>query len=170
MYGILPGKHGNLWLSTNKGLPRFNRQTSTLFRNYDLRDGLQGNEFDQGSHFAAADGELFFGGIHGVKCFLSRQHQGVNKLLEIERIQSSIATDLHDDIGSALTEIALFSDVGLRELKGKKIQQSLDGGVAKVESLLQKIGSTSRGLIDAMNDIVWAVDPKNDSFEFLLCG
>ena len=36
----------------------------------------------------------------------------VNKLLEIERIRTSIASDLHDDIGSTLTEIALYSDVG----------------------------------------------------------
>ncbi len=91
----------------------------------------------------------------------------VNKLLEIERIRSSIATDLHDDIGSTLTEIALYSDVGLRELRAKGPHKG-DGGIARVEALLEDIGSTSRGLIDAMNDIVWAVDPKNDSFEFLL--
>jgi ligand-binding sensor domain-containing protein len=92
----------------------------------------------------------------------------VNKLLEIERIRSSIATDLHDDIGSTLTEIALYSDVSLRELRAKKLEQKPDGDFRKVESHLEEIGTTSRGLIDAMNDIVWAVDPKNDSFEFLL--
>ncbi len=92
----------------------------------------------------------------------------VNKLLEIERIRSSIAVDLHDDIGSTLTEIALFSDVGLRELRRKTNGRPQKANVPKVESLLEEIGTTSRGLVDAMNDIVWAVDPKNDSFEFLL--
>lgn len=92
----------------------------------------------------------------------------VNKLLEIERIRSSIATDLHDDIGSTLTEIALYSDVSLRELRANKFEQKLDGDFRKIESHLEEIGTTARGLIDAMNDIVWAVDPKNDSFEFLL--
>ncbi|HSQ75048.1 MAG TPA: ATP-binding protein, partial [Bacteroidota bacterium] len=93
----------------------------------------------------------------------------VNKLLEIERIRTSIATDLHDDIGSTLTEIALYSDVGLRELRHKEAAPPLSGDErAKVSSLLTEIGTTSRTLIDAMNDIVWAIDPKNDSFEFLL--
>ena len=93
----------------------------------------------------------------------------VNKLLEIERIRASIATDLHDDIGSTLTEIALFSDVGVRQIRslspGKPVTE---GEVDKVTSLLEEIGHTSRTLIDSMNDIVWSIDPKNDSFEYLL--
>jgi signal transduction histidine kinase len=93
----------------------------------------------------------------------------VKKLLEIERIRTSIATDLHDDIGSTLTEIALFSDVGLREVKAKPQASVLtDDERARLVSLFSDTGSTARALIDAMNDIVWAVDPKNDSFEFLL--
>ncbi|HSD64648.1 MAG TPA: ATP-binding protein, partial [Ignavibacteriaceae bacterium] len=92
----------------------------------------------------------------------------VKKLLEVERIRSSIALDLHDDIGSTLTEIALYSDVSLRELRSEMIQNSLNGSYRKIENLLENIGKTSRRLIDAMNDIVWAVDPKNDSFESFL--
>ncbi len=92
----------------------------------------------------------------------------VNKLLEVERIRSSIALDLHDDIGSTLTEIALYSDVSLRELRSELIKNSLNGRFRKIENLLESIGKTSRRLIDAMNDIVWAVDPKNDSFESFL--
>jgi len=93
----------------------------------------------------------------------------VKKLLEIERIRTSIATDLHDDIGSTLTEIALFSDVGIREIRSLSPGKPITGAEAeKVTSLLEEIGHTSRTLIDSMNDIVWAIDPKNDSFEFLL--
>ena len=93
----------------------------------------------------------------------------VNKLLEIERIRASIATDLHDDIGSTLTEIALFSDVGVRQIRALSPGRPVTGGeVEKVSNLLEEIGRTSRTLIDSMNDIVWAIDPKNDSFEFLL--
>lgn len=93
----------------------------------------------------------------------------VQKLLEIERIRASIATDLHDDIGSTLTEIALFSDVGIREIRGLSSGKAVSGGeLEKVSALLEDIGHTSRTLIDAMNDIVWAIDPKNDSFEYLL--
>jgi len=93
----------------------------------------------------------------------------VKKLLEIERIRTSIATDLHDDIGSTLTEIALFSDVGLREVKAKPPATVLtDEERTRFAALFSDTGSTARALIDAMNDIVWAIDPKHDSFDFLL--
>jgi ligand-binding sensor domain-containing protein/signal transduction histidine kinase len=93
----------------------------------------------------------------------------VRKLLEIERIRTSIATDLHDDIGSTLTEIALFSDVGAREVRAKPARSVLtEDERTRLVSLFSDTGSTARSLIDAMNDIVWAIDPKNDSFEFLL--
>jgi len=92
----------------------------------------------------------------------------VNKLLEIERIRASIATDLHDDIGSTLTEIALFSDVALRELHDHAKHPDAVRDDRKVQGYLEEIGMTSRGLIDAMNDIVWSIDPRNDTFDFLL--
>lgn len=68
VYGILPDMAGNLWLSTNMGLSRFNPNT-VKFTNYDVQDGLQGNEFNQGSYFASPSGELFFGGTHGFNSF-----------------------------------------------------------------------------------------------------
>ncbi len=92
-----------------------------------------------------------------------RAHDGLISWLD------EITADLHDEIGSTLTEIALYSDVGLRELRGKQPAAPLSGDErAKLSTLLAEIGTTSRSLIDAMNDIVWAIDPKNDSFEFLL--
>ena len=92
----------------------------------------------------------------------------VKKLLEVEHIRSSIALDLHDEIGSTLTEIALYTDVSLQQLRSELIQNRDDGRFTKVEDMLQSIGKTSRMLIDAMNDIVWAVNPKNDSMESFL--
>ena len=68
IYGILEDDQGNLWLSTNNGLSRFN-PTQETFRNYDREDGLQSNEFNGGSYFKSASGELFFGGINGFNTF-----------------------------------------------------------------------------------------------------
>ncbi|MGC9344838.1 MAG: ligand-binding sensor domain-containing protein, partial [Bacteroidales bacterium] len=68
IYGILPDQKGNLWLSTNKGLSRFNTKTIE-FRNYDVMDGLQSNEFNTGAYFRSTRGELFFGGINGLNYF-----------------------------------------------------------------------------------------------------
>ncbi|MCP4544065.1 MAG: response regulator [Chloroflexi bacterium] len=64
----LDSEGGNLWLSTNRGLSKFNPQTET-FKNYDFRDGLQGNEFNAGAFHKSASGEMFFGGVHGVSAF-----------------------------------------------------------------------------------------------------
>jgi ligand-binding sensor domain-containing protein len=65
---ILEDSKGNLWLSTNKGLSKFNPEAST-FENYDVSDGLQSNEFNHGARFKSKSGELFFGGIAGFTCF-----------------------------------------------------------------------------------------------------
>lgn len=68
VFGILEDGNGNLWLSTASGLSKFNPQTEE-FRNYDEADGLQSNEFAQGSYHKGDDGEMFFGGINGFNAF-----------------------------------------------------------------------------------------------------
>ncbi|MGA9119777.1 MAG: triple tyrosine motif-containing protein, partial [Bacteroidota bacterium] len=92
----------------------------------------------------------------------------VNKLIAIERIRTSIATDLHDDIGSTLTEIALFSDVGKRFLAHDGGEESLSRARLEALQRLDDIGEMARALIDSMSDIVWSVNPKNDTVESLL--
>ncbi|MEK7255266.1 MAG: ATP-binding protein, partial [Bacteroidota bacterium] len=79
----------------------------------------------------------------------------IRRLLEIERIRSRIAADLHDDIGSGLTRIALASDMLLR--------QKTEVANPAQNALFQRIGSNARELLEAMSDIVWAIDPANDS-------
>ena len=68
VYGILADTSGRLWLSTNRGLSRFNPATRR-FRNYDAGDGLQSDEFNSGAAFRSPSGELFFGGIYGFNYF-----------------------------------------------------------------------------------------------------
>jgi PAS domain S-box-containing protein len=68
IYGILEDDNGNLWLSTLKGISKFNPGTGE-FRNFDVRDGLQGNEFGQGTYYKSRKGEMFFGGSNGFNCF-----------------------------------------------------------------------------------------------------
>jgi PAS domain S-box-containing protein len=67
--GILEDNEGNLWLSTNKGISKFNTQTK-IFRNYDVDDGLQGNDFNNGAYFKNRNGKMFFGGTNGFNSFL----------------------------------------------------------------------------------------------------
>ena len=68
IYGILPDKLGNLWLSTNNGICRFNPNNG-ICKNFTVVDGLQANEFNQGAYCNGPDGELFFGGVNGFTAF-----------------------------------------------------------------------------------------------------
>ena len=68
VYGIVEDESGELWLSTNQGISRFN-PTQETFRNYDVNDGLQSNEFNSSAYFQSTKGELFFGGINGFNRF-----------------------------------------------------------------------------------------------------
>lgn len=68
IYGILDDNSGNLWLSTNNGLSKFNPITKS-HKNYDIADGLQSNEFNQGAVYKTRAGEMFFGGINGFNSF-----------------------------------------------------------------------------------------------------
>jgi len=294
IYGILEDESGYIWLSTNNGLSRFDPENE-VFRNYDTRDGLHGNEFNTGSFHKTLDGHLIFGGVNGAsefdpnslvdKQFIppivltnfeiynqpaqleqaipfikeiilpyqdnhfsfefasldfskpernryaykleglddewvqsgTRRYAGythidpgkyvfrvkgtngdgvwndvgtsiriiikppfwrtwwfllilltsagggiafiityrVKQLLKIERLRSKIAADLHDEIGAGLTEISIMGEV---------VNQKLPANLKNlVSSDLQKIGETSRNLIDSMSDIVWLINPKRDS-------
>ena len=68
VYQIQADAKGNLWLSTNNGLARFNIKTET-FKNYTKEDGLQDLEFNTGSSLRISDGKMIFGGINGINIF-----------------------------------------------------------------------------------------------------
>ncbi|WP_303316547.1 two-component regulator propeller domain-containing protein [Flavivirga abyssicola] len=69
--GILEDDSGNLWLSTNKGLSMFNPEQET-FKNYDVNDGLQSNEFQELACLKTSNNEMFFGGINGYNSFFPK--------------------------------------------------------------------------------------------------
>ncbi len=68
IYTILPDDNNHIWLSTNKGISRFNLQTKEI-KNFDESDGLQGNEFNYGAYLKTTKGELIFGGTNGLNYF-----------------------------------------------------------------------------------------------------
>jgi len=65
---VLGDALGNIWVSTINGLSRFDPKTDT-FRNYDVFDGLQGNDFFPRCSAKTIDGRLFFGGVSGLSAF-----------------------------------------------------------------------------------------------------
>ncbi len=76
-----------------------------------------------------------------------------------QKLRNKIAGDLHDDIGSTLSSIAIFSELAKEETKEKS---------QHVTELLESINDNARSTLDSMSDIVWAINPINDHFENIL--
>ncbi len=77
-YGILDDGVGNLWLSSNNGLIKYNPELHSYTR-YTAEDGLQSNLFNFRSSYIASDGTFYFGGINGFNSF-SPFNISVNKV------------------------------------------------------------------------------------------
>jgi len=67
IFGILEDA-GKLWLSTNNGICSFEPETG-IIKSYNTKDGIGGNEFSIGAYCKTTDGQLIFGGTHGLTCF-----------------------------------------------------------------------------------------------------
>ena len=77
------------------------------------------------------------------------------RVIEMEKMRNQIAKDLHDDIGSTLSSINIMSGVML---------QQFDNGLADTNGL-RKIKENSSAIMESMSDIVWAINPQNDTVE-----
>ncbi|MGV3530206.1 MAG: tetratricopeptide repeat-containing sensor histidine kinase [Flavisolibacter sp.] len=75
--------------------------------------------------------------------------------LAIEKMRNQIAKDLHDDIGSTLSSINIISSVMLK--KAENAETETAG--------LREIKDNSAAVMESMSDIVWAINPANDSLD-----
>ena len=94
--------------------------------------------------------------VVGLAALLHRYR--VAQLLAVERVRTRIATDLHDDIGASLSQIAILSELARGESDTRP----------EVADTLGRIAATSRELVESMGDIVWAINPKRDRIGDLL--
>jgi signal transduction histidine kinase len=76
-----------------------------------------------------------------------------------EQLRNKIARDLHDDIGSTLSGINIFSKIALRKVHSDQDASS---------ELLQKINERSSKTMEALSDIVWSINTRNDSMNNVL--
>jgi ligand-binding sensor domain-containing protein/signal transduction histidine kinase len=81
----------------------------------------------------------------------------MSRRLVIERTRNRIARDLHDEIGSSLSSIALASEL---------VQTDAEPGKG-LNKYLRHIRQTSRKLIESMDDIVWSINPDYDKMDNL---
>lgn len=68
VYSILDDKYGNIWLSSNGGISKFNPDNLKI-KTYTREDGLQGNQFNYRSGYKSKEGVFYFGGINGFNAF-----------------------------------------------------------------------------------------------------
>jgi signal transduction histidine kinase len=87
----------------------------------------------------------------------TRERERIERRHALEAERSRIARDLHDDLGSSLTEISALASTGQSPLTAE----------ASRANLFQVITSKARGLIAALDVIVWAVDPEDNSLQSL---
>ncbi len=80
-------------------------------------------------------------------------------LLAIEKLKGNLAADLHDNVGSGLTEISILSELVTQQIKNNSADSAQH---------LFSISDKARHLIDSMSDIVWMVNPQRDSFYHLI--
>lgn len=88
----------------------------------------------------------------GILFYLHRLR--LQRLLHVERVRNRLARDLHDDMGSTLSTINILSNIALQ-------QKSLDE--AKSKQYLNTISQSTHQMMEAMDDIVWSINPVNDS-------
>ncbi len=103
--------------------------------------------------FLLAAGACFATAVHTV--YRAR----LRRVVALERIRTRLATDLHDDLGSDLSTIAMASEMALARVPA---------GEPQLGEWLSMIARTSRGLVDSMRDIVWAVNPTHDRLQDLV--
>ena len=82
------------------------------------------------------------------------QRYRLGRLLEMERMRTRIATDLHDDIGTSLSHIAVLSELA---------RQSINDPHAGLADYLAQINLVSQEAAAAVGDVVWAINPQRDS-------
>lgn len=96
-------------------------------------------------------------GIFALAALIYLAHRvRVNQLMQMEKVRGRIARDLHDDMGSTLSTINILS-----EMAKMKVGKDTD----KTSEYISKISDNSNRMMEAMDDIVWSINPMNDSMQ-----
>lgn len=81
----------------------------------------------------------------------------IQRILEMQRLRNNISKDLHDDVGATMTSISILSEVASQKIKQDHPQDA--------DEMMEQIGSSSRTLLQNLDDIIWSINPQNDPIE-----
>ncbi len=87
---------------------------------------------------------------------LERKLEGLRQQRAIHNERERIAKDIHDDLGAGLTQILMQSSLARREAQGQ------------LQTDLNQISETAHNLVRGMDEIVWAINPENDTLDGLV--
>lgn len=82
--------------------------------------------------------------------------QRVNKLIALQEVRSEIAGNLHEEVNTTLNNINLLSEMA---------RIKADRDITRSKQYIDQISTKSHNMINAMDDILWSIDPRNDTME-----
>lgn len=117
--GIIEDEKGSLWVSTNGGLSKFN-PTTEIFKNFDINDGLQSNEFGELACYKRQNGEVLFGGVNGLNIFKPKNIK--ENIINAETVLTEFSifnkpVAIGEEINSRIILNKSINEVGNIELK-----------------------------------------------------
>ena len=106
---------------------------------------------------------------------LRAQMEQLERRQVVERERARIAKDIHDDLGASLNLIAVLGDLARqgKAAEGTAAQQRRPTGradppVSRGDDRIEKMSNTARQAVKSLDEIVWAVNPRNDTLSHLV--
>jgi signal transduction histidine kinase len=85
----------------------------------------------------------------------TRKIRALEQQNAVEKERLRIAKDMHDDLGASLTRISILSELAKKQ----------EGHSQKVQQVISQISEISGGVVDDMSEIIWALNPRNDTLD-----
>jgi signal transduction histidine kinase/streptogramin lyase len=116
----------------------------------------------QASWFIVLSFLAFSGSLAGAVRYISlrrsrRRMEEIQRAHELERERARIARDMHDSLGASLVKISLMGEAAETRLPN----------VEETRTHLQRISASAREVVRSLDEIVWAINPRNDTLENL---
>jgi signal transduction histidine kinase len=126
--------------------------------------------------FASAAGALLVL-IAAIRYFFLRrlrlQVRTLQQQAALDKERTRIARDLHDDLGGSLTQVALLLDIASSPLSASTLSPASSSTLsskspAELPTRLQQCSTLLRQTIKSVDEIIWAINPRNDNARYLI--